>query len=63
MRDPPPHGQHPAGKKINFDPLFNENASKNTTIFLKVQLLSDVTTQSQPGRHLTFYDITIRDFT
>ena len=43
-------GQHPAGRKIYlfFDPLFSENASKNTAIFFKCQLLSDVTTQSQP---------------
>ena len=44
----PPRGQHPAGRKIYFDPLFSENASKNTAIFFKCQLLSDVTTQSQP---------------
>ena len=47
-RDPPPRGQHPAGRKIYFDPLFTVNASKNTAIFFKCQLLSDVTTQSQP---------------
>ena len=41
-------GQHPAGRKIYFDPLFIENASKNTATFFKCQLLSDVTTQSQP---------------
>ena len=46
-RDPPPCGQHSAGRKIYFDQLFNENASKNTAIFFKCQLLSDVTTQSQ----------------
>ena len=62
-RDPPPRGQHPAGRKIYFDPLFSENASKNTAIYFKCQILSDVTTQSQPWRHLTFYDVTIRDFT
>ena len=44
----PSLGQHPAGKKIYFDPLFSENASKNTAIFFKCQLLSDVTTQSKP---------------
>ena len=47
-RDPPPRGQHPAGRKIYFDPLLSENASKFTAIFFKCQLLSDVTTQSQP---------------
>ena len=31
-----------------FDPLFSKNAGKNTAIFLNCQLLSDVTTQSQP---------------
>ena len=46
MSDPPPRGQHPAGRKIYFDPLFSENASKITVIFFKCQLLSDVTTQS-----------------
>ena len=46
-RDPTPRGQHPPGRKIYFDPLFSENASKNTAIFFKCQLLSDVTTQSQ----------------
>ena len=47
-RDAPPRGQHSAGRKIYFDPLFSKNAGKNTAIFLKCQLLSDVTTQSQP---------------
>ena len=60
---PPPRDQHPAGRIIYFDPLFSENASKNTAIFFKCQLLSDATTQSQPRRHLTFYDVIIRDFT
>ena len=46
--DSPPRGQHLAGRKIYFDPLFSENASKNTAIFFKCQILSDVTTQSQP---------------
>ena len=46
-RDPLPRGQHPS-RKIYFDPLFSENASKNTAIFCKCQILSDVTTQSQP---------------
>ena len=62
-RDPPPRGQHSAGRKIYFDPLFSENASKYTASFFKCQLLSDVTTQSQPWRHLMFHDVTIRDFT
>ena len=44
----PPRGQHPAGRKIYFVPLFIENASKNTAIFFKCQLLSDVIIQSQP---------------
>ena len=35
-------------EKNIFDPLLSENASKNTAIFFKCQLLSDVTTQSQP---------------
>ena len=35
MRDPPPRSQHPAGRKIYFDPLFSENASKITAIFFK----------------------------
>ena len=30
----PPRGQHSAGRKIYFDPLFSENAGKNTAIFL-----------------------------
>ena len=47
VRDPPPRSQHPAGRKIYFDPLFSENSSTNTAIFFKCQLLSDVTTQSQ----------------
>ena len=34
--DPPPRGQHPAGRKIYSDPLFSENASKNTAIFFNV---------------------------
>ena len=50
-------------KKTYFDPLFSENASKNTAISFKCQLLSDITIQSQPWRHLTFYDVTLRDFT
>ena len=49
-------------EKIYFDPLFIENASKNTAIFFKCQLLSDFTTQSQL-HHLTFYDVKILDFT
>ena len=47
-RDSPPRGQHPAWRKIHFGPLFSENASKNTAILFKCQLLTDVTTQSQP---------------
>ena len=46
-------------EKNIFDPLSSENAGKNTAIFLKCQLLSDVTSQSA----MTFYDVTIRDFT
>ena len=49
--------------KIYFNPLFSENASKNTAFFFKWQLLSDVTTQCQPLLQLTFYDVTICDFT
>ena len=44
----PPCSQHPARRKIYFDPLFSENASKTTAIFFKCQILLDVTTQSQP---------------
>ena len=33
VRDPPPRGQHPVWRKIYFDPMFSENASKNTAIF------------------------------
>ena len=47
-RDPPPRGQHLAGRKIYIDPLFSENASKITTFFFKCHHLSDVTTQRQP---------------
>ena len=36
MRDPPPRGKHPVGRKIYFDPLFSENASKNTVFSLNV---------------------------
>ena len=43
---PPPRGQHPVGRKIYFDPLFSENARKNT-VFFKCLILSDVITQSQ----------------
>ena len=48
VRDPPPRGQHPALRKIYFDPLLSEKASKYTAILFKCQLLSDVTIQSQP---------------
>ena len=54
MRDMSGRARSPAtwsafcGRKIYFDPLFSEYASKNTAIFFKCQLLSDVTTQSQP---------------
>ena len=44
----PPRGHHPAWRKIHFDPLLSGNASKNTAIFFKGQLLSDVITQSEP---------------
>ena len=40
---PPPRGQHPAARKIYFVPLVSEIAGKNTAIFFKCQLLSDVT--------------------
>ena len=30
----PPRGKHPVGRKIYFDPLVIENASKNTAFFL-----------------------------
>ena len=36
-----PRGQHPAGRKIFFDPLFSENVSKNTAFFFKCLILSD----------------------
>ena len=61
--DPPPRGQLPVEKKIYFVPLFRENASENTAFFFKCLILLDVTTQSQQCRHLTFYDVTIHDFT
>ena len=45
--DPPPCGQPPGGRKIYFDPLSSENASKNSVIIFQCQLSSEVTTQRQ----------------
>ena len=43
----PRRGQHPVGRKLYFDPLFSENASKNNAFIFKCLILSDVITQSQ----------------
>ena len=43
----PTRGQHPVGRKIYFDPLFSENASKNVAFTFNCLILSDVITQSQ----------------
>ena len=42
-----PRGQHPVGRKMYFDPLFRENASKNMAFFFKCLILLDVITQNQ----------------
>ena len=49
-------------EKIYFDPLFSENASKNTAFLFKCLILSDVTTQSTMKSSDVYY-LKIRDFT